>query len=86
MHDVRYDVPPTNGVWIQVSGDELELFKSPDVTRLSRRSRVLEIKYDDVLSTNGVGLLVFGNELAVAEFFNARVKLVSIKLSGDDVL
>ena len=44
-----------------------------------------DVKYDES-PTNGVAFLVSDDEVAVVEFSEARFKLVSTKLSDNEVL
>ena len=55
------------------------------VLLLDQLGRVSDVKYG-VPPTNGVDLLVSGDELAVVKFVAARVKLSTIKLSDNGVL
>ena len=47
---------------------------------------MLEVKYGDEPSTNGLGLLVSGDELAAVELVDASIKLVTVTFSGKEVL
>ena len=52
---------------------------------LSQLDRVNDVKYDES-PTNGVVLLVSDDEVAVVEFSEAHFKLVTTKLSDNEVL
>ena len=64
---------------------ELSMVVAGSTTTLGVLGRVNDVKYD-IPPTNGVVLLVFGDELVVVEFSKRRFKPVTTKLSDNEVL
>ena len=64
---------------------ELSVVDAGSTTTLVVLGRVNDVKYD-VPPTNAVVLLVSGDELVVVEFSERRFKLVTSKLSDNEVL
>ena len=70
---------------VELASFSVILWLGATILLLSQLDRVNDVKYNES-PTNGVVLLVSDDEVAVVEFSEARFKLVTTKLSDNEVL